>query len=251
MTTEIKNLDVNVFWSMRSPYCYISLDRCLELQKKYHLNLHLKIVYPIAIKAPYIFDAFRQTKYRLPYQNIDSFRTAFFHGVPMRYPNPDVVLQEADPDSPYGKILPFEKQKHAQLLCRTGVGATELGKGWEYLNEVMRLVWNGQKNPWDKDNYKFVRAAIDAAGIDADKLMADIEANPDKYDQMIDENMDLQEQNDSQHTGVPNFIFRNEPFFGQDRFDYLFFRLRQNGLTMRDEPIPPFVTKPLRWPDGI
>ena len=37
---EDGNLDVDVFWSMRSPYCYISLDRCLEFQKRYHLNLH-------------------------------------------------------------------------------------------------------------------------------------------------------------------------------------------------------------------
>jgi hypothetical protein len=45
--------------------------------------------------------------------------------------------------------------------------------------------------------------------------------------------------------------FRGEPFFGQDRFDHLFWRLRQNGLTMRDEPIWPHVTKPIRWPDGL
>jgi len=31
----------------------------------------------------------------------------------------------------------------------------------------------------------------------------------------------------------------------------MFYRLRKNGLTMCDEPIPPFVTKPLRWPEGI
>ena len=35
MTIEEGNLDVDVFWSMRSPYCYISLDRCIELQKMY------------------------------------------------------------------------------------------------------------------------------------------------------------------------------------------------------------------------
>jgi hypothetical protein len=39
-------------------------------------------------------------------------------------------------------------------------------------------------------------------------------------------------------------------FFGQDRFDLLFWRLEQNGLTTRPEPRAPFTTKPLRWPAG-
>jgi hypothetical protein len=50
------------------------------------------------------------------------------------------------------------------------------------------------------------------------------------------------------YQGVPNMVFRGEPFFGQDRFDVLFWRLRQNGLTTRPEPRAPFTTKPLRWP---
>jgi hypothetical protein len=52
------------------------------------------------------------------------------------------------------------------------------GKGWEYLNEVMRMVWNGQKVPWNKDNYVHVRNAIQAAGIDADTLLKDVSDNP-------------------------------------------------------------------------
>ena len=30
---EMQPLEVDVFWSMRSPYCYIALDRILEMQK--------------------------------------------------------------------------------------------------------------------------------------------------------------------------------------------------------------------------
>ena len=44
------NVTVPVFWSMRSPYCYISLDRCLAYQKKYNLTLDLCPVWPIAIR---------------------------------------------------------------------------------------------------------------------------------------------------------------------------------------------------------
>ena len=34
-------LEVDVFWSMRSPYCYIALDRILEMQKKYNIRMNL------------------------------------------------------------------------------------------------------------------------------------------------------------------------------------------------------------------
>jgi len=46
------------------------------------------------------------------------------------------------------------------------------------------------------------------------------------------------------HGGVPNAVFRGEPFFGQDRVEMLFWRLQQNGLTTRPEPRPPFVARP-------
>lgn len=38
-------------------------------------------------------------------------------------------------------------------------------------------------------------------------------------------------------------------YYGQDRFDHMFYRLVQNGLTRRDEPRAPFVDEPLRAPD--
>jgi 2-hydroxychromene-2-carboxylate isomerase len=236
MSIEDGNLDVNVFWSMRSPYCYIALNRCLEMQKRYHLNLHLKPVYPIALKDPNWFQAAKDMKYRLPYQDIDSFRTAFFNGVPMRYPDPDPVAQEPGEHSKYGKILPFDKQHNIQLLVRTAIGAVEMGKGWEYLNEVMRMVWNGQKRPWNTGDH--LRNAIQAAGIDADALLKDVATNPDKYDALIEANEALQLQCDGHHTGVPGFVFRNEPFFGQDRIDMLIWRLKQYGLRVRADYEP-------------
>ena len=243
MATENRALDVDVYWSMRSPYCYIALDRCLEMPKRYNVNLNLKVVYPDAIKNPTIFEASAMLKYRLPYQDIDSFRSAFFHGVPMRYPDPDPVIQHATKDSIYGEIAPFEEQKIAHVLIRTAVAAAEMGKGWEYLNEVMRLVWNGQKRPWTGDNYEHLRRAINAAGIDADKLFKDVEANGEKYDALANKHSEEQIQNDSRHEGVPNFVFRNEPFFGQDRMEMLIWRLKQYGLTERADYEPSLRAK--------
>ena len=35
------------------------------------------------------------------------------------------------------------------------------------------------------------------------------------------------------HYGVPLMVFESEPFFGQDRFDQLQWRMRQKGLARR------------------
>jgi hypothetical protein len=51
--------------------------------------------------------------------------------------------------------------------------------------------------------------------------------------------------------GVPTMSFNGEPYFGQDRFNQLFWRLRQNGLTARKVPRrEPIVGRPLRWPSS-
>ena len=46
-------------------------------------------------------------------------------------------------------------------------------------------------------------------------------------------------------------IFQNEPFFGQNRFNLFYWRLRQSGLTKRKEPRAPFIIRPQRWPENI
>jgi 2-hydroxychromene-2-carboxylate isomerase len=86
-------------------------------------------------------------------------------------------------------------------------------------------------------------------GLDYDEAIKFIRENPEKVDALWLGNANIQSQ--SGHGGVPLMIFRGEPFFGQDRFDQFFWRLRQNGLTERKTTRPPFTTKPLRWPEGM
>jgi hypothetical protein len=117
----------------------------------------------------------------------------------------------------------------------------------EFLLFTGPLIWGGQSEFWPAD----IPAAWNQLKTEKnyDETIADIQKNPEKYDACWQESQP--QQIASGHGGVPNMCFRGEPFFGQDRFDHLLFRLRQNGLTMRDEPIWPPVTKPIRWPDGI
>jgi 2-hydroxychromene-2-carboxylate isomerase len=54
------------------------------------------------------------------------------------------------------------------------------------------------------------------------------------YDALVTRNHKMQESNLAAHTGVPLFVFNEEPFFGQDRIDQLIWRMKQYGLTERD-----------------
>jgi 2-hydroxychromene-2-carboxylate isomerase len=224
---EAKPLEVDVFWSMRSPYCYIALDRILEMRKKYNIKMNFRPVWPIAIWNPEFFKGIKFMKYRVPYQDLDTARSAFFNKMPYAYPTPDPVKQAPN----FGPVKPMKEQDLIKTLTYTAAAAAEMGKGWDYLNQVSRMMWNGTVVNWDKGTH--LRDAIQRAGIDADTLLAEIAANPAKYDALVKRNHDLQTTNLAGHTGVPTFVFNKEPFFGQDRMDQLLWRLKRFGLTER------------------
>lgn len=218
---------VNVFWSIRSPYCYVSLDRCIEIQKTYNLQLNLRPVWPLAFWNPAWFDAASRMKYRGPYQDLDAPRSAAFNNVPFAWPKPDPIKQEKD----WGKILPLEEQDLIKTITHGAAASAEMGKGWDYLNQISRLVWNGATPGWNEGTH--VRDAIDRAGIDGEAMLKDLANNPGKYDALVDRNHEMHLTNSCGHYGVPVFDFQGEPFFGQDRMDQLIWRMKRFGLTER------------------
>jgi 2-hydroxychromene-2-carboxylate isomerase len=65
------------------------------------------------------------------------------------------------------------------------------------------------------------------AGLDLAAMEAAI-AVPDSHREEVEENQRQLEQ--SNHWGVPTFVFNGEPFFGQDRVATLCWRLDQEKL---------------------
>ena len=217
---------VDVYWSMRSPYCYIALDRLLKLREDYDIELNLRPIWPIAIKDPEFFVGIQKyMEYRVPYQDLDTLRSAEFAGVPYRYPDPDPVRQKPN----FGAVLPMDQQDDIKVLTYTAVAAAEMGKGWEYLDQVSRMMWNGSIRGWNKGDH--LKDAIDRAGIDGAKLIAEVKTNPKKYDALIDRNQKGQDK--AGFGGVPLMVLNDEPFFGQDRIDQLIWRLEKNGVKKR------------------
>ena len=218
----MSSLTLDLFWSMRSPYCYLALDRIIELQRRYDVEVNLRVVYPIAIRDPEFFKVSASKHYRT-YFLLDSARIADFYGIPFRRPIPDPVVQ----DLVSSEIS--DEQPYIYSLTRLAALATEQGKGLAFLDQVARLLWDGQTDDWHEGQH--LSKAIQRAGLDANDMMHKASAEAARIDALIFANQTSQAE--AGHGGVPLMAFNKEPFFGQDRIDLLLWRMKQNGLTER------------------
>jgi 2-hydroxychromene-2-carboxylate isomerase len=109
------------------------------------------------------------------------------------------------------------------------MAAVERGRGLEFIEQVGRLIWGGAVAGWHEGDH--LAEATNRAGLDLAVLDKQIVEEADRLDSEIAMNQDAQREGG--HYGVPLMVFENEPFFGQDRFDQMKWRMMQNGLTRR------------------
>ncbi|MEX0808365.1 MAG: DsbA family protein [Dongiaceae bacterium] len=216
-----RTLTVTLYWSFRSPYSYVLLPRILDLREQYRVTVDLRIVHPAAIRNPSYFA--RMDPLARPYFLSDSARAAAFHDLPFRRPVPDPIEQ-----NPVTLAI-APTQPLALRLGRLGIEAVEQKRGLEFAREVSRLLWDGSVNGWDRGAHLADAAA--RAGLDLHALEAAIAKDPAPYDARLTENDRMLRA--AGHWGVPAMVFDGEIFFGQDRFDMLLWRLRQQGLAPR------------------
>jgi 2-hydroxychromene-2-carboxylate isomerase len=155
-----------------------------------------------------------------PYFMKDSARAAAFHGMKFRRPVADPI--EQDPNT----LAIAKEQPHARRL---GIAANERGRGLEFSREVSSLLWDGGASGWDRDTHLADAAA--RGGPDLSELETAIVADPDRCEARLAEND--RALRSAGHWGVPTMVYEGEPFFGQDRFDMLGWRLKQRGLEPR------------------
>ena len=181
----------------------------------------VRMVLPMAIRDA---DFFKRTNPLFgPYVLRDSKRVAEMHGIPFRWPRPDPVNMDLrtrviSPDQP-----------HVHRLTRLGLDAAEQGHGLAFIDEMSRLIWNGDVDGWDQGDH--LAKATARAGLDLAAMEARIKADPDHYTAALDTNHAALEA--AGHWGVPTLVFEGEPFFGQDRIELMLWRLRQHGLSER------------------
>ena len=254
IVTEDDPLEVDVYWSMRSPYSYLALNRLVWLNSNYNVNVNIRPVLPVAVrstkggkgKAGGLFGIL----YKVPDSAWDAERQGKYLGVPFSFPVPDPIWQVWQPDSKnWLQVHPPEKQPYIFWLTRLACYASLQGKALDYVNQVSYLIWSGVATP-DEHWPNFVKEYVNRVdGLDYDKAIAYIRKNPEKVDQCwIDTAPSMARTG---HGGVPLMVHQDEPFFGGDRFDQFVWRLSQSGLTRRTKPRAPFTTQPLRWPAGL
>lgn len=217
-----EDLSIDVFWSFRSPWSYLATPRLADWQRQYQLDVNLRPVYPIAIRDAGFFDRVDPLWPR--YLALDLRRVAQFLDIPLKWPNPDPVVQHFEDD----RMRTDPIQPYIQRLTCVGVLAAEAGRGIEFALAVSSLIWGGTES-WHEGAH--LAEASAKAGLDLSNLDARAESETDRIEAVIQSNQTAHAK--AGHWGVPTCVFRGEPFFGQDRLDVLLWRLEQNGLETR------------------
>lgn len=213
-------LEYDLFWSFRSPYSYLVTPRLIEFERIYDVKCNVRPVYPIAVR---IEGFFKQVNPMWPpYLLKDTVRVAEMEGLPYAWPSPDPVLM----DMKSGEVP--KEQPYIHRLTRAGVVAAEAGKGLRFLREVSGVIFGGVKDWHEGDHLKeaAARAGLDMAALD--KL---VDEKAESLEAVIAANEAAQKA--AGHWGVPLMVFEGEPFFGQDRFSHLKWRMEKHGLKKR------------------
>lgn len=211
----------DLYWSFRSPYSYFVMKRLVELERDYDVACNVRVVYPIAVRQPDFFD--KNDPLWVQYFMRDIFRCAAFLGLPFMWPTPDPVVMDLAT-----RTYPRE-QPYIYRLTQFGQLAAERGKGLAFLDAVSRTIWSGAVKGWHEGDH-LANAAADA-GLDLAEMDAVLVTDHARLDAAITQNQEAQRAGG--HYGVPLMVFDGEPFFGQDRFDVLKWRMEQKGLARR------------------
>jgi 2-hydroxychromene-2-carboxylate isomerase len=210
---------VDFYWSYRSHYCYLGLDRVRELERDYDVVVTLRPVYPIAIRTPEFFANMPRNPKRWQYIMRDAERLAQMLNLPFGWPDPDPVVMNME------TLEIAAEQPYIHRLTCLGAAACRRGAGLEFTTAVARLIWGGKRG-WDKGRH--LAQAAKSAGLNLAEMDADIENRPNSYADDIRNNEEALAA--AGHWGVPTLVFQNESFFGQDRIDVCRWRLDQQGL---------------------
>lgn len=208
---------VDVFWSFRSPYSRLVVPDLLKLREDFDVDVNFRAVLPLAVRFPE--SLFDPNDRRAPMYIVrDSMRRGEMLGRPVIYPlSPDPIVQD------FTTMKVSDDQPHIYRLTRLGVEAARRGRGLEFAGHVSAQIFGGAKD-WHTGD--MLKDAAAAAGL----ALSDMEAAIADGDHMEEVEQNQAALDASGHWGVPTMVYKDEPFFGQDRVDTLRWRLGQAGL---------------------
>ena len=206
---------VDIFYSLQSDYCYFLLDRLLGLTGQ-GVEVVVRPVLGGVIRLPERYadrDALEQS-----YFATDTARMAEFLGLPYAYPDPSPIAFK-----PGSLWIAEENQPRNEMLNRLFVAAARAGRGLAFLDHVARMLWDGSTPGWDEGAH--LSRAMKTTGLELDTALEQTPWAVAKAD--LDGNAAAMLA--AGHWGVPLMMYSEEPFYGQDRFDQLVWRLKQKG----------------------
>ena len=214
-------LTYDLYWSFRSPYSYFVVKRLVELERDFDVRCHVRPVYPIAVRQPDFFA--NSDPLWFSYFTRDIRRCAEYLGLPFRWPRPDPVRMDMATRT-YPKDQP-----HIHRLTQLGQLAAERGQGLPFLDAISETIWSSRVQDWHLGDHLAQAAA--RAGLDLAEMDATLATEAGRLHDAIETSQTAQREGG--HYGVPLMVFEAEPFFGQDRFDQLKWRMEQKGLARR------------------
>jgi len=171
----MKALEVDFFFSFRSPWSYFAAVRLLPIQQAYAVDFNLRVVDPILIRIPDFFERVHE-KWK-PYLFTDLIRSSEYFDIPIALPRPD----------PIDESLPADSQQHLVLqLNPLGIAAQQAGHGLAFAQAISAMVWDGSIDGWDTGEH--LAQATQKAGVELSEL---------------------QEWSDNNHTTWPEILAAN------------------------------------------
>ena len=139
-----KPMEIDVFWSFRSPWSYLATKRLRNWQEQYDLQVNFRAVYPIAVRMPEFFDQVQSQWFS--YFAIDVLRVAEFLDLPLR--------QRGRIPSYNWSIRMAGARPVRSNLIFTGLPSLAFwrrkwGARIEFADEVSSLIWAETKG-WDQ-----------------------------------------------------------------------------------------------------
>ncbi len=211
-------MQIDFYFSYRSPYSYLILPRVIDLKKNHNLNINFKLVYPLAIRKPEFFKGKNFLTF-FSHKMIDMRMVANRLDMPFFTPKPDPIKQSYLT----GKIS--DQQPHIFNLCHLGQQAHLEGVGIELAFELSSLIF-GTKSGWNEEHN--MAQACSNVGLNLADLKIKVKQNEEELIQQILKNQE--DQKLAGHHGVPLLVYKNQTFFGQDRFDDFKKLLVEDGL---------------------
>jgi 2-hydroxychromene-2-carboxylate isomerase len=186
---------IEYFIAPQSPYCYFGHARLAEIAKRHGAHITMKPmdlggkVFPVSGGLP----VSQRPAQRLSYRTVELKRWADFLNLPFN-------------------IAPKFFPVSGDLAAKMMISASNEAGAFEFAGKVLKAVWADELNIADE---AVLISLANQSGLDGAAMLAKAPSAAAQYD------IYSQQAIDAKVFGAPWFILNGEPYWGQDRLDFL------------------------------